>query len=145
VPEDHFNLAMAQLKTGQLDAAEATWQRVFDLSYAHQDASESSTSFQKKALFAAGLLDAGRPGPLALDLLEQQLLPWFTNYHVTDPSFWGMRGVPALETVLTLLRRSYHGLGKTAEEWRGLCDRVATDVDSEGQATCERYAAEYPA
>ena len=79
VPEDHFNVAMTRAKLGQLDEAEAAWQACFDLSYKHQQAPETTTFFEKKALFAGELLEAGRPAPLAIDLLERQLLPFFTK------------------------------------------------------------------
>ena len=141
VPEDLFNVAMTQLKLGQLDEAEATWQACFDLSYKHQQAPETTTFFEKKALFAGELLEAGRPAPLAIDLLERQLLPFFTNYHVTDPSFWAMRGVPALEIVLKLLRRAYKESGRAESEWAELCHRVADEVDAEGAELCRAWGA----
>lgn len=140
IPEDLFNVAMTQARLGKLDEAEASWQACFDLSYKHQQAPETTTFFEKKALFAGELLEAGRPGGLAIDLLERQLLPFFTNYHVTDPSFWAMRGVPALEIVLKLLRRAYKDSGRREADWAELCHRVADEVDSEGADLCRAYA-----
>ena len=137
VPEDWFNLAMSEVKLGNIAAAHANWQKTYDLSYAHQDAPETSTFFMKKLLFAQALADAGAHGPVGLDLLERQLLPFFTNYHVTDPSFWGMRGVPDYFTVMELLFKYYRALGKTKDDWLALCNRVMPEVDSAGQAYAE--------
>lgn len=134
VPEDWFNLAMAQVKLGDVPAAHASWQKTFDLSYAHQDAPETSTFFMKKLLFAQALADAGAYGPVGLDLLERQLLPFFTNHRVTDSSFWGLRGVPDYCAVMDLLLKYYRALGKTKDDWTALCDRVKPQVDSDGQA-----------
>ena len=134
VPEDWFNLAMSQVKLGDIPAAQANWQKTFDLSYAHQDAPETSTFFMKKLLFAEALANAGACGPVGLDLLERQLLPFFTKGHVTDPSFWGLRGVPDYFSVMELLFKYYRALGKTKDDWSALCDRVMPDVDSAGQA-----------
>lgn len=143
VPEAWFNVAMAQVKVGDIEGAHASWQRVFDLSYAHQDAPETSTFFQKKLLFATALRDAGACDARGLDLLERQLLPFFTRYHVTDASFWGLRGVPSLEEVLGLTLNYYRALGKTREDWQGLLDRVAGEVDEDGEAFCEEMKARW--
>lgn len=143
VPEDWFNLAMAQVKVGDIEGAHASWQRVFDLSYAHQDASETSTFFQKKLLFAQALRDAGACDSRGLDLLERQLLPFFTNYHVTDASFWGRRGVPTLEEVLGTTLDYFRALGKTRKDWEALLDRLAAGVDEEGKASCEEMKARW--
>jgi hypothetical protein len=43
VPEEWFNVAMAQVHVGDIEGSHASWQRVFDLSYAYPDASETST------------------------------------------------------------------------------------------------------
>lgn len=137
VPEEWFNVAMAQVKVGDIEGAHASWQRVFDLSYAHPNAPETSTFFQKKLLFALALRDAGACDPRGLDLLERQLLPFFTNYHVTDASFWGLRGVPAFEDVLATTLDYYRALGKTPDEWRALLARVAAGIDDDGNAYCE--------
>jgi tetratricopeptide (TPR) repeat protein len=137
VPEDWFNVAMAQVKVGDIEGAHASWHRVFDLSYAHQDGPETSTFFQKKLLFATALRDARACDARGLDLLERQLLPFFTSYQVTDASFWGLRGVPSFEEVLDLTLDYYRALGKTREDWRRLLDRVAGGVDENGKAYCE--------
>jgi hypothetical protein len=79
VPEDWFNLAMAQVKLGFIPGAKESWQKVFDLSYAHKDAPETSTFFQKKLLFAQALHLAGACDEVGLDLLERQLMGFFTN------------------------------------------------------------------
>ena len=105
--------------------------------------SASSTFFQKKLLFARALRDAGACDPRGLDLLERQLLPFFTNYHVTDASFWGLRGVPALEEVLATTLDYYRALGKTPDEWRALLDRVAAKID-DGKAYCEEMKRRWP-
>jgi tetratricopeptide (TPR) repeat protein len=137
VPEDWFNVAMAQVKVGDIEGGHVSWQRVFALSYAHQDASETSTFFQKKLLFAQALRDAGACDARGLDLLERQLLPIFANYHVTDASFWGLRGMPALEEVVGTTLDYYRALGKTRDDWRALLDGVAAGVDQEGKGYCE--------
>ena len=49
---------------------------------------------EARELIRAGRFDAA-VHLRGLDLLERQLLPFFTNHHVTDASFWGLRGVPA--------------------------------------------------
>src|SRR5439155_9220542 len=144
VPEDWFNLAMAKVKSGDIEGAHASWQRTFDLSYAHPGAPETSTFFQKKLLFAQALRDAGACDPRGLDLLERQLLPFFTNYHVTDASFWGLRGVPALEEVLATTLDYYRALGKTPDEWRALLDGVAAKIDDDGKAYCEEMKRRWP-
>ncbi len=144
VPEDWFNLAMAKVKSGDIEGAHASWQRTFDLSYAHPGAPETSTFFQKKLLFAQALRDAGACDPRGLDLLERQLLPFFTNYHVTDASFWGLRGVPPLEEVLATTLDHYRALGKTPDEWQALLDRVAAKIDDDGKAYCEEMKRRWP-
>ena len=142
-PEDWFNVAMAQVHVGDIEDSHASWQRVFDLSYAHPDAPETSAPFQKKLLFAQALLDAGAWDARGLDLLERQLLPFFTGYHVTDASFWGLRGVPALEEVLGTMLHYYRKLGKTREDWQALLDRVAAEIDEEGKACCGEMKARW--
>ena len=137
VPEDWFNLAVSQVKLGDIPAAYANWQKTFDLSYAHQDAPETSTFFMKKFLFAEALANAGAHGSVGLDLLERQLLPFFTKGRVTDPSFWGIRGVPDYFAVMDLLLKYYRALGKTKDDWSALCNRVMPEVDSDGQAYAE--------
>jgi hypothetical protein len=141
VPEDWFNVAMVQVKAGDVEGAHASWQRTFDLSYAHQDAPETSTFFDKKLLFARTLRDAGACDARGLDLLERQLLPFFTNYHVTDPTFWGMRGVPSLEDVLDTIRDYYRAMGRPQADWEALLARIAPDLDDEGKATCDEMRA----
>lgn len=141
VPEDWFNVAMAQVKTGDIEGAHASWQRTFDLSYAHQDAPETSTFFTKKLLFARALRDANACDARGLDLVERQLLPFFTNHHVTDPTFWGIRGVPSLEDVLDTIRDYYRAMGKTKADWNALLDRIAPDLDEPGKASCEELRA----
>ena len=140
VPEDWFNVAMAQVKIGDTAGGLGTWQKVLDLSYAHQDAPETSTFFQKKLLFAKVLRDAGADAsvghPVGLDLLEHQLIGFYTNYHSTDPHTWGIRGVPQFEDVMETTRDYYHMMGKTLAEWSALCDRVAAEVDAEGREYC---------
>ena len=136
IPEDHFNQAMAQVQVGDIEGAHATWQRVFDLSYAHKEAPETSTFFQKKLLFAQLLRDAGACDARGLDLLTRQLMGFYTNYRVTDASFWGIRGVPAFEDVMLTTRDYYRAMGKPAEEWATLCDTIAGQVDEEGAAYC---------
>ena len=136
VPEDWFNVAMAQVKVGGIEGSHTSWQRVFDLSYAHEDAPETSTFFQKKLLFAQALRDAGACDERGLDLLERQLLPFFTNHHVTDASFWGLRGVPAFGEVLGTTLEYYRGLGRTRGDWEALLDRIAAETDEEGKAYC---------
>lgn len=143
VPEDWFNLAMAQLKVGDLPGARQAWQRVFDLSYAHRDAPQTSSFFEKKAMFARGLLTAGGADELGLDLVERQLMGFYINYHITDTHFWAMRGVPAFEEVMELTREYYRTLGRTARDWEALCDRVAADVDDAGRDYCQRLRGEY--
>jgi tetratricopeptide (TPR) repeat protein len=137
VPEDWFNVAMAQARVGDVGGAKASWQKVFDLSYAHQDAPETSSFFQKKLMFAQLMLEVGAADELGLDLLERQLMGFFTNYHVTDAHYWLSRGVPAFQEVMSATRDYYRAMGKTEAEWGGLCDRVAAGVDADGQAYCE--------
>lgn len=137
IPEDWFNVAMAQARVGDIAGARLSWQKVFDLSYAHKDAPETSTFFQKKLMFAQLMLEVGAADELGLDLLERQLMGFFTNYHVTDAHFWLSRGVPAFQEVMEATRDYYRAMGKTEAEWRALCDRVAAEVDADGQAYCE--------
>lgn len=134
VPEDQFNVAMSQVKVGDIEGAHGSWQRCFDLSYAHQQAPETSSFFEKKLLFAEALLAAGAADERGLDLVERQLMGFFTHHHVTDPSFWAIRRVPALQEVLPLTLAYYRALGRTEGEWQALCDRVSAGADSEGQA-----------
>lgn len=136
IPEDHFNVAMARVKVGDIEGAHAAWEQVFALSYAHRDAPETSSFFDKKLLFACALRDAGACDARGLDLLERQLLPFFTNNRVTDASFWGLRGVPGFEPVMNALFDYYRALGRTAADWAALLDRVEPAVDDDGKATC---------
>ncbi len=144
VPEDWFNVAMARTHVGDIPGAHDAWQRCFELSYQHQDAPETSTFFQKKLLFAEALLSVGAADERGLDLLERQLMGFFTHHHVTDASFWGMRGVPAMEEVLDLTRRYYVAMGRGADAWRAFCDSVTPSVDSDGQAYLARLREEFP-
>ncbi len=134
IPEDHFNVAMAKVKVGDIPGAHESWQRCFDLSYQHQDAPATSSFFQKKLMFAQALLAAGAPDERGLDLLERQLMGFFTHHHITDASFWGLRGVPALEAVLPLTKDYYRAMGRSEAEWQALCDQISPDMDEEGQA-----------
>lgn len=134
IPEDHFNVAMSRVKVGDIPGAHESWQRCFDLSYQHQDAPSSSTFFQKKLMFAQALLAAGAADERGLDLVERQLMGFFTHLHITDASFWGLRGVPALEEVLPLTKEYYRALGRGEAEWHLLCDQIAPEMDGEGQA-----------
>lgn len=134
VPEDHFNVAMAQVRVGDIEGAHASWQQVFDLSYAHQQAPQTSTFFEKKLMFAQLLRDAGACDARGLDLLERQLMGFFTNYRITDASYWLMRGVPSFQEVLQTTRDYYQAMGKSQAEWDALCDGIAQSVDEEGQA-----------
>ena len=143
VPEDWFNVAMSQARLGEIEAAHASWQRVFDLSYAHQDAPQTSTLFEKKLMLAQLLYDVGAADARGLDLLERQLLPFFTNYHITDTHIWASRGVPDFQEVMSLLRDYYRVLGKPEAEWRALCDMVAEKVDPHGQEYCAGLGANY--
>lgn len=136
VPEDHFNEAMARVQLGDIEGAHACWQRVFDLSYAHQDAPETSTFFSKKLMFAQLLRDAGACDARGLDLVERQLMGFFTNYRITDASYWGIRGVPAFQDVLLTTRDYYRAMGRSEAEWMQLCDEIAAKVDEEGAAFC---------
>ncbi|MBK6421737.1 MAG: hypothetical protein IPI38_02775 [Gemmatimonadetes bacterium] len=136
-PEDWFNVAMAQVQVGDIEAAHAAWQRCFDLSYQHQDAPESSTFFQKKLILAEALLTAGHPDPRGLDLVERQLMGFFTHYRITDPSYWAIRGVPAFDDVLGLTRRYYEAMGRSRAEWEACCAAIAPTVDEEGQTVLE--------
>jgi len=138
VPEDWFNIAMAQLKVGDLKGARQNWQRVFELSHAHQDPPQTSSFFEKKAMFARGLLAAGGADELGLDLVERQLMGFYTTYHITETQFWAMRGVPAFEEVLELTREYYRALGRSAPDWEALCDRIASEVDEPGREFCNQ-------
>ena len=137
IPEDHFNQAMAEVKVGSIEEAHASWQRVFDLSYAHQDAPETSSFFQKKLMFARLLKDAGKCDERGLDLLERQLMGWYTHHHITDASFWGIRKVPAFEEVLDLTREYYRAMGRTQAEWSALLDSIGPEIDDDGRAFME--------
>jgi tetratricopeptide (TPR) repeat protein len=143
VPEDWFNVAMAQVRLGDIEGAHASWQRFFDLSYSHKDAPETSTFFQKKLMFAQLLLSVGAADARGVDLLQRQLLPFFINNRVTDTHFWVSRGVPDFQEVLTALRGYYRTLGKPEAEWTALCNQVAQAVDEEGQALCEALKSGY--
>ena len=134
VPEDHFNQAMAQVRLGDIEGAHASWQRAFDLSYTHQDAPESSTFFEKKLMFAQLLRDAGACDARGLDLLERQLMGFYTNYRITDASYWLMRGVPAFQDVLQTTRDYYRAMGRPEAEWQALCDAIGDKVDEAGVA-----------
>ncbi len=137
VPEDWFNVAMAQVKLGWPAGAKETWQKVLHLSLAHQDAPETTTIFQKKLLFAQALQLAGVCDEVGLDLVERQLMGFYLNNHITDDHFWMSRGVPAFSEVMETTRGYYRAMGKTEAEWGALCDRVAAAVDEEGKAYCE--------
>jgi len=143
VPEDHFNQAMAQVKLGDIEGAHTTWQRVFDLSYTHQDAPGTSSFFQKKLMFARLLRDAGACDARGLDLLERQLMGFFTNEHITDAGYWGVRKVPAFEDVLDTTRDYYRAMGKTEDEWLALLDSIAEQVDEDGRAFVEGLRSGY--
>ena len=136
VPEDWFNVAMAQVKIGYPAGALETWQKVFDLSYANQGAPETSTFFQKKLLFAQALHLAGACDERGLDLVEHQLLGFFLNNRVTDNHFWMSRGVPAFSEVMETIRDYYRAMGKPLSDWAALCDRVAAAVDDAGKEYC---------
>ena len=136
VPEDWFNIAMAQVKMGYPAGGLQTWQKVFNLSYAHPEASETSTFFQKKLIFAQALRDAGACDPVGLDLLERQLMGFYTHHHSTDAHTWGVRGVPQFFEVLDTTRDYYRLMGRPLEDWTALCDRVASAVDAEGKEYC---------
>ena len=145
VPEDWFNVAMAQVRTGDIEGAHASWQRCFDLSYQHQDAPESSTFFQKKLIFAEALLAAGHADARGLDLVERQLMGFFTHYRITDGSYWAMRGVPGFQEVIGLTRAYYEAMGRSRAEWDACCDAIAPAIDEEGQAVLEAARRAYPA
>jgi tetratricopeptide (TPR) repeat protein len=134
IPEDHFNQALAQIRLGDIEGAHTSWQRVFDLSYAHQDAPQTSTFFEKKLMFAQLLRDAGSCDARGLDLLERQLMGFYTSYRITDASYWLMRGIPAFEAVLQTMRDYYRAMGKPEAAWQALCDSIAQRVDEEGAA-----------
>jgi tetratricopeptide (TPR) repeat protein len=143
IPEDHFNQAMTQVRLGDIEGAHASWQRVFDLSYAHQDAPQTSSFFEKKLMFAKLLRDAGACDARGLDLLERQLMGFYTNYRITDASYWLTRGVPAFEDVLQTTRDYYRAMGRTEAEWQALCDTISGRVDKEGQTVVEAMRAGY--
>ena len=145
VPEDWFNVALAQVRTGDIEGAHASWQRCFDLSYQHQDAPESSTFFQKKLIFAEALLAAGHADARGLDLVERQLMGFFTHYRITDGSYWAMRGVPGFQEVIGLTRAYYDAMGRSRAEWDACCDAIAPAIDEEGQAVLEAARRAYPA
>ncbi len=136
VPEDWFSIALCQVKLGDTTGGLETWQKVFDLSYAHPDAPETGTCFQKKLMFAQALRDAGACHPVGLDLLEHQLMGFFTDSHSTDPHTWGIRGVPQFDEVMDTTRDYYRLMGRSLEEWSALCDRVAARVDEAGKDYC---------
>lgn len=138
IPEDHFNIAMCQVKLGQIEPAHATWERVFALSYEHQDAPETSSFFEKKLMFARALLEAGAADARGLDLVGRQLMGFFTVNHTTDASFWGIRRVPAFESVLDATREFYRAMGKPAAEWSAYLDVIAGDLDEEGREAVDQ-------
>jgi hypothetical protein len=82
------------------------------------------------------MLEVGAADELGLDLLERQLMGFFTHNRITDTHYWVSRGVPAFAEVMEATRGYYRAMGKTAAEWAALCDRVAAAVDEEGQAYC---------
>jgi hypothetical protein len=86
---------------------------------------------------AQALRDAGACDPRALDLLERQLLPFYTTYHVTDASFRSLCRLPAFEGVLNATLDCNRALRKTRAEWEALLDRLAAGVDNEGKEYCE--------
>ncbi len=137
IPEDHFNVAMSLVKLGEIEPAHTAWERVFTLSYEHQDAPESSSFFEKKLLFARALLDARAPDPRGLDLVGRQLMGFYTTNHITDPGFWGMRRVPDFESVLAATREFYRGMGKPEAEWGAYLDGIVGQLDEEGRALAE--------
>ena len=137
IPEDHFNVAMCLARLGEIEPAHAAWERVFALSYEHQDAPESSSFFEKKLMFARALLDTGAPDPRGLDLVGRQLMGFYTTNHITDPSFWGMRRVPDFESVLSATREFYRGMGKPESEWGAYLDGIVGELDEEGRALAE--------
>ncbi len=143
VPEDWYNVALSQLKMGDPQGALTTWQRVFDLSYRHQDAPETCSFFQKKYFFAEALKDAGVFDERGFELL-QQLVPFYLTNHITDPSFWGIRGVPSYYDVLRLMLEYYRGLDKSRAEWEEFCDRIVRSVDTEGGEFAEELKAQWP-
>lgn len=136
VPEDWYNVAMAQVMIGYPAGALESWQRVVDLTHTHKDAPETNTFFQKKLLFAQALRDTGACNDVGLDLLERQLMGFYTNYHTTDAHTWGIRGVPQFEDVMTTLRDHYRLMGRSLEEWAAVCDRTGAAIDDDGRALC---------
>lgn len=143
VPEDHFNVAMCQARLRQVEEAHATWQRVFELSYAQQDAPETSSFFEKKLIFARLLKEAGACDERGLDLVARQLMGFFTTNRVTDASFWGIRRVPPFEAVLETTRDYYRAMGKSAAEWLAFLDGIARQVDDEGREFIETMRGEW--
>jgi tetratricopeptide (TPR) repeat protein len=137
VPEDHFNVVMCQTRLGKVEEAHSAWQRVVDLSYAHQDAPETSSFFEKKLMFARLLKEAGACDERGLDLVARQLMGFFTTNRVTDASFWGIRRVPPFEAVLETTRDYYRAMGKPAAEWLAFLDGIARQVDDEGREFIE--------
>lgn len=142
VPEDWFNVAMAQVKMGYPAGGKETWKQVFELSYAHKDAPETTTFFQKKLIFAQALHEAGACDEVGLDLLERQLLGFFLHNHITDDHFWLSRGVPAFGEVMLATRDYYRATGKTDADWAALCDRLSAAVDEQGKTMCAAWKAE---
>ena len=132
IPELWFNLAMSQMKIGDLEGGLTTWQQVVDLSYSHQDAPETSTFFEKKLLFAEALAEAGLCDSRGLAIL-QELVPFYTNNHITDTQFWASRGVPTFRQVVELALRYYRGMKKSKAEWDAFLDGVEGKVDTEGR------------
>lgn len=134
VPEDHFNVAMCLIRLDRIEEAHSAWQQVFDLSYAHQDAPETSSFFEKKLMFARALRDAGACDARGLDLVARQLMGFFTTNHITDASFWGIRRVPPFEAVLETTRDYHRAMGKPESDWTAFLDGLAPEVDEEGRA-----------
>ena len=94
-------------------------------------------------MFARALRDAGACDARGLDLLERQLMGFFTNYRITDASYWGIRKVPAFEDVLGTTLDYYRAMGKTEAEWLALLDSIAGQVDEEGEAFVDTLRAAY--
>jgi hypothetical protein len=94
-------------------------------------------------VFARALRDAGACDARGLDLLERQLMGFFTNYGITDASYWGIRKVPAFEDVLSTTRDYYRAMGKTEAEWLAALDSNAGQVDEEGQKFIDTLRSDY--
>ena len=94
-------------------------------------------------MFAQLMLEVGAADELGLDLLERQLMGFFTNYHITDAHYWISRGVPAFQEVMDATRDYYRVMGKAEAEWVALCDRVAAEVDEDGKAYCAELKGHY--